>query len=708
MIKTQSSVVSSWQQGVVDSTEWILPQVGNNSRSLTFHTFGDDHSDKAIKYSKNVEVEKLPFVVNLENPTKTKVSVENSGRLYERVLKYPSNNAVVYKTPVKNLDKKSTSSESNEQLTASKQKLEFKTKPLIEEENGMCNIVDGELSQETESHQLKNDEDPRKLLVNYLSTPTATRVSFQNGSGSPARMHRPKTAASILSVSPRSECDRVFQVEHEPTRRHNLETHIPHKRSAKAPPWMKNVEPPMVPCVVAPGYLLSRSKSKFAVTIKDEFFDPVVDESQKKQASNERDSLVSQLQQQISDLSLFLEEERLNHRQTKQKAEDFLKDKIEELNNQHKENMRELQEDNQEEMEKLTNSLSMEHNQYKITTEAQITKMKKEIEFLQGAFESYKSSLHEEMNEKWNKREHDLSVELEEQKMNSLHEFKAKMMQEKNSERISSGKEHARALDNLRKEHKKELDSVIRRFSNVAADLERLKLTTAELKEVKAEMEQVKTAYDSTCQQMANTTRELADARVKLMSYEEQFEDKVSGVDEKYKKKIHDLMTQNIELRRLYVEKCEELYNEKVIGEASRAKRVSSAKEVMHSMIKSKHKANVSLSPAVEPSSEQLPNQPKPERPGSAPITRAETDSAQQFAGKFEDMLREEADEETLISPSVILPGDSEEVERMRNELMKDIREKVKETEAEDEKGKEEEENDEEDEKEDEDGGDDF
>ncbi|OWF44605.1 amyotrophic lateral sclerosis 2 chromosomal region candidate gene 12 protein-like isoform X2 [Mizuhopecten yessoensis] len=538
------------------------------------------------------------------------------------------------------------------------------------------------------------------------STPGTMRVSFQNGAGSPARMHRPKTAASTLSVSPRSECDRVFQVEREPTRRHNLESHIPHKRSAKAPPWMKNVEPPMVPCVVAPGYLLSRSKSKFAVTIKDEFFDPVIDESQKKQANNERESLVGQLQQQISDLSLYLEEERLNHRQTKQKAEDFLKDKVEEMTNHHKDNIRELQEDQQEEMEKLTNTLSVEHNQYKITTEAQITKMKKEIEFLQGAFESYKSSLHDEMNEKWNKREQDLNVELEEQKLNSLHEFKAKMMQEKNSERISSGKEHARNLDSLRKEHKKELDAVIRRFSNVAADLERLKKTTAELKEIKSEMEQVKTAYDSTCQQMANTTRELADARVKLMSYEEQFEDKVSSVDEKYKKKIHDLMRQNIELRRLYVEKCEELYNEKVHSEATRVKRVSSAKEVMHSMIKSKHKANVSLSPAVQPSSETQPNQSKPDRPGSAPITRVETDSAQQFAGKFEDILRLEAEEDAILSPSVILPEDSEEVVRMRKELMKDIMEKAKEVKEEEDNADKEQE--EEDEKENDDGDDDF
>lgn len=38
---------------------------------------------------------------------------------------------------------------------------------------------------------------------------------------------------------------------------------------------------PFVPFVTGPGYILSKSKSKFAVTIKEEFFDPVADESQK-------------------------------------------------------------------------------------------------------------------------------------------------------------------------------------------------------------------------------------------------------------------------------------------------------------------------------------------------------------------------------------------------------------------------------------------
>ena len=50
-------------------------------------------------------------------------------------------------------------------------------------------------------------------------------------------------------------------------------------------------------------------------------------------------------------------------------------------------------------------------------------KMKKEIEFLQGAFESYKSSLHQDMDDKWNKREEDLKMQLQEEKQAAIHEM---------------------------------------------------------------------------------------------------------------------------------------------------------------------------------------------------------------------------------------------------------------------------------------------
>ncbi|XP_061188171.1 centrosomal protein of 112 kDa-like isoform X1 [Saccostrea echinata] len=524
-------------------------------------------------------------------------------------------------------------------------------------------------------------DDPRKLVVHYVSTPASIRVSLNANTNltnatsvAPSKINRPRTAAAVLSAKSESSCDRVSQVEHEPTRRHNLENHMPAKRN-KPPPWQKNLDTPLVPFVTGPGYILSRSKSKFAVTIKEEFFEPVAEESQKrKQVPTERDTIIEQLQQQISDLTLYLEEERVNHRQTKQKAEEFLKDKIDELNNQHRDAIRDLQEDHRDDMEKLRLSIEADHQAYKTAAEGQILKMKKEIEFLQGAFESYKSSLHQDMDDKWNNRENDLKLQLQEEKQAAVHEMKMKVIQERNVERIAMQKDHQKTIENLRKEHKKELDALVRKFSNAAADLERLKKTTAELKETKRDLETITTAYNETCQQLANTSRELADTKVKLMSFEEQFDEKVQQVDSKYQQKINDLITQNIELRRLYVKKCGQLYEEKVNVELDRVKRVQSAKEVMQSMLHSKQRSDVSFAPG-DPEYEEVIHKPKT-RPGSAPLTKREMETAHSSVGNTEHLLEKEDIPEF---PDTVLPEVSKEIEELKKQIMSDIKVPTKE-----------------------------
>merc|ERR1711879_354225 len=120
------------------------------------------------------------------------------------------------------------------------------------------------------------------------------------------------------------------------------------------PPWHRHAETPLVPFVVGPGYILSRSKSKCHVTLKDEFFDPVLFEDNKKKVAGdpERDSLISQLQQQISDLTLYLEEERLNHRQSKQRAEEHLRDRMDQMTQTHTEAVKDMEQDHQDQMDR--------------------------------------------------------------------------------------------------------------------------------------------------------------------------------------------------------------------------------------------------------------------------------------------------------------------------------------------------------------------
>ena len=50
-------------------------------------------------------------------------------------------------------------------------------------------------------------------------------------------------------------------------------------------------------------------------------------------------------------------------------------------------------------------------------------KMQGEIEFLQAAFESYKSQLHLEMDEKWKKRQDDLQLQHKEDMQSKIHQL---------------------------------------------------------------------------------------------------------------------------------------------------------------------------------------------------------------------------------------------------------------------------------------------
>ncbi|XP_071100709.1 flagellum-associated coiled-coil domain-containing protein 1-like isoform X2 [Haliotis cracherodii] len=504
-------------------------------------------------------------------------------------------------------------------------------------------------------HTHSNNTYPPATNTRPRSTPASSRAHSSSG-----RMNRPKTAAAVLS---RTDCDRVVQVEQEPTRRHNFENHLPIKRS-KPPPWQKNMEAPLVPFVVGPGYILSRSKSKFAVTLKDEFFTPPQDENQKKrQGDNERDTLITQLQQQISDLTLYLEEERLNHKQTKHRAEEYMRDKMEELHSQHQDHVRDLEEQNQAQMEHQKQQLEAEAGQFREAAEAQITRMTKEIEFLQGAFESYKSTLHRETDDKWRMKEDELRHKYEEDKQAMLHDMKTKMIHEKNIDRAAMMKDTHKQIEALRKEHKKELDALVRRFSNAAADIERLKKTMAELEETKADLEQLTTCYNETCQQLTSTTRLLTDTKVRLLEYEEQFQDKVQAVDDKYRQQLQELMRQNTELRRQYNKKCGELFDEKAVSEKENYQRVQSAKETMRTLIKVKERSKVNIS-AADPTLEQLRRVPKV-RPGSAPITRQEAQNAQLSAGETDHLCKPK----DFVRPETVVPPEDPELEEIREKL---------------------------------------
>ncbi|XP_005102826.2 flagellum-associated coiled-coil domain-containing protein 1 [Aplysia californica] len=481
-----------------------------------------------------------------------------------------------------------------------------------------------------------NNSNSHNLRWGHRPKSTPISASPRHGPGYPAsKISRPKTAAVILG---RTDCDRVQQLEHEPTRRHNLENHLPPKRT-KPPPWQKNLETPLVPFVVGPGYILSRSKTKCHVTIKDEFFDPIFEENNKKKPQGDPERFF---------------------RKSVYYSEEFLKDKVDQMTSTHQEHVRDMDLEHREDMLKQKRQMEEDHREAQASLEKQIARMAKEIEFLQGAFESYKSTLHMETADKWNSREAELKQKCADEKQQALHDLKMRLTKERNQEMASTNREHSKAMEALRKENKREMDSLIRRFSNAAGDIEKLRKTTAELEETKSELDQLKEAYNETCIKLTSTTRMLTDAKVRLMDFEERFQERVAQVDDKYRHKLEELMTQNTELKRLFVQKCGELFDEKSNTDNQTSQRVKTAKEAMETLIKSKQRANVNL--AVGGPLDKIRGGKT--RPLSAPGTRSETHKAHVTAGETDA----HPTKREFIPPDVNVDSNPE-TEEMRAEL---------------------------------------
>ncbi|XP_076459327.1 uncharacterized protein LOC143292700 isoform X2 [Babylonia areolata] len=503
-------------------------------------------------------------------------------------------------------------------------------------------------------------EERRGRLVHALCSPAVSqRCGRRHTHGewtvsSSAEVGRPNTAAVLVGGF--QQCERVQQLQRESTRRSSLEpSRSAASRQRKAQPWVKQATP-LVPFLAGPGYILSRGKCKFDVMRRKAGLAPSPEEEEQKRLQDEaeREVLIAQLQQQVSDLNLFLEEERMNHRHTKQKSEQYLRDRLEQQRMQHNEHTREVKARHKEEARKQKTEQDAEFTEFQTNTENHICKLSKEVEQLHGAFEAYKSCLQGELHDKWTAMETQLKKDCDDAVQAATLDMKAQLTRERVAERAEAVKEQRRQMEALRKQHKKDKDNVFRKYSREAAGLERLQKSTVELTEVRKEVDDMRTKYLDNSDRLASATSDLTDMKVQLMDFEQRFQTKVTEVDDKYRHKLHDLMAQNSQLRLLYMDKCGQLFDEQSSSSARVMLQVKAARAAMESQHQHRNNDDRDLGSNPGPSA-------KSPRPSSAPGTPRETESANL-------MTRDTShhQEKNTLPPNVLIPPEDPETKRPR------------------------------------------
>lgn len=461
------------------------------------------------------------------------------------------------------------------------------------------------------------------------STPTSQQVDWEE-----------EDAPNSAPPGSRPRCVRVNEVESpEPTARKSLENHLSQKKPGSSTgSYTEN----MRQYELGPGMMMTKSKSRVAVTISTGGGDTPPPSIIRRQGSETpvgdpaKDALIFQLQQQVSDLTLYLEEERLNHKASKEKAGNLLREKLKELETKHREKFQRYQQDQEEQVAMLKEVQAKEVDHIKSGSEKALARMKGELEFLQGAFEAYKGTLTQDMVEKWTKKESDMKLKFHEEMENQLSEQRAELMEERAIERNAMNREFQKQMHIMSQENKREIEGLMKRFSGAANDVEKLRKAMDQLKAMRAELEQTAEALETSMGEAAKFKGRLTDAKMKLIDYQESFSGKVDEVDEKYKEKIHHLMTENAELRKRYMQKCNELFNEKSNTEYKRVEKVMNTKEMMRMLVHVRNRSNVSLA-CSDPATDAEPRL-LVERPISAPSTRKEAHKAQRMAGETDHL----------------------------------------------------------------------
>lgn len=170
------------------------------------------------------------------------------------------------------------------------------------------------------------------------------------------------------------------------------------------------------------------------------------------------------------------------------------------------------------------------------------------------------------------------------------------------------------------------------KFAECIQDSENLKKVLTQMQSMTQENTELKDKIKTISEKLKKTQTELENKRVKLAGYEEHFAEKVAEVDNKYSMRMHELMSDNTELRHHYMKKVEQVLRLQSEETSKQDEALRTAKGTMHAIIMARTKSNVSLTALRTESEQHRPsdadssadNHTYLERRSSLPTTREE------------------------------------------------------------------------------------
>ncbi|XP_045431441.1 flagellum-associated coiled-coil domain-containing protein 1 [Pipistrellus kuhlii] len=299
---------------------------------------------------------------------------------------------------------------------------------------------------------------------------------------------------------------------------------------------------------VSPGYRLFRNREQISVTLGDEMFgrkNHLKSEIMDK-ISTHRTDIITDLEEQISDLTMIIEQMNRDHQSSETKLSNEMEKRCAEMKQDFENKSRELKEAHAAELSELENNYKAALKEEKLASQEKLEEMGKEYKYLKNMFYMYQDSLYDEMEDKWTKKkaEWEKNEKLEREKI--LLQQKNKMTKKFELETEEEKKKLSDSYSVIFENFTREKEELLIQHENNTSQLQELKKAKEVIEE---ELHAQAVILESLNTTLYQTQMELQKEKSAAANLEKTFQSKLAEAEEKFKFTIQLLREENIHLR---------------------------------------------------------------------------------------------------------------------------------------------------------------
>lgn len=340
---------------------------------------------------------------------------------------------------------------------------------------------------------------------------------------------------------------------------------------------------------VNPGYKLAKSNGRmFAKINTKDFFDhPKPPKPEKKQSVKEMEGVIVTLREQVSSLSADLQDERARHAGSRKRAALDREQLEADLKEKHRRHVLDIKKEHAENIAETIQQYEGKIAENEAEANVVYEKLRTEYGLLQASFKNFTASTQEDLKKELEMKQDEWEWNKKRAVDDANDRCKADMEKKFTVEREQIKKEFLSNIETLMKKQREEISEIHKKYTDGSMEIEDLRERSEKLDVVEAELAEVKEKFEEEKKVVKRLKRDLDNTTCNLRNLEQQFEERVSAVDDKHRAKIQSLLMDRADAHLKLAKSCEELQSEKMARELAEDERKEAARNKMEDKIRS-------------------------------------------------------------------------------------------------------------------------